>query len=389
MTSNRPSIPQRTLMGPGPLDIHPRVYQALAAPILGHMDPAYLKIVEAIGQRLQPLFGTKNPLTNATPGTGTSGMEAAVTNLLEPGDRVLACVHGYFGDRLRQMAERQGADVTVIEGEWGKPTDPVLVEQKLKAGRYKLMSVVHAETSTGVLQPMDDIARLAREHGSMIVLDTVTSLGGVEVQVDAWGVDVAYSCSQKCVGSPPGLAPVTFSERALQAAKARKRPSPSFYLDVQLLDQYWKGAGYHHTSSASLNYALLEALLLIEEEGLEKRIARHLKNHRALVAGVEAMGLAMHVAAEHRLPSLNTIRVPDGVDDARVRGLLLERFNLEIGGGLGKLKGKVWRVGLMGYSSSAERILFFLSCVSQACEAQGFKTDLRAGLAASQSKLDG
>jgi alanine-glyoxylate transaminase/serine-glyoxylate transaminase/serine-pyruvate transaminase len=389
MTSTRPSVPQRTLMGPGPLDIHPRVYQALAAPILGHLDPAYLKIVEAIGQRLQPLFGTKSPLTNATPGTGTSGMEAAVVNLIEPGDKVLACVHGYFGDRLRQMAERQGADVTVLEGEWGKPDDPALVEQKLKGGRFKLITLVHAETSTGVLQPMDDVARLAREHGCMIVLDTVTSLGGVPVKVDAWGVDAAYSCSQKCIGSPPGLSPVTFSERALQAAKQRKRQPPSFYLDIQLLDQYWKGAVYHHTSSCSLNYALLEALLLIEEEGLDKRIARHARNHRALVAGVEAMGLQMLVAPEHRLPSLNTVRIPDGVDDARVRGYLLERFNLEIGGGLGKLKGKVWRVGLMGYSSSAERILFFLSCISQACAVQGVKTDLGAGLAASQAKLEG
>src|SRR6185436_1989225 len=271
MTSNRPHIPQRTLMGPGPLDIHPRVYQAMAAPILGHLDPAYLEIVRDVGRRLQPVFGTKNAVTNATPGTGTSGMETAVVNLIEPGDAVLACVHGYFGDRLRQMAERQGAELTVLEAEWGSPTDPAAIEQKLKAGRYKLITLVHAETSTGVLQPMDDVARLAREHGAMLVLDTVTSLGGVKVEVDAWGVDVAYSCSQKCIGSPPGLSPVTFSERALEAAKKRKRVPPSFYLDIQLLDQYWRGAAYHHTSSSSLNYALLEALILIEEEGLEKR----------------------------------------------------------------------------------------------------------------------
>jgi alanine-glyoxylate transaminase / serine-glyoxylate transaminase / serine-pyruvate transaminase len=387
MTSNRPHIPQRTLMGPGPLDIHPRVYQAMAAPILGHLDPAYLEIVKDVGRRLQPIFGTKNVVTNATPGTGTSGMETAVVNLIEPGDKVLCCVHGYFGDRLRQMAERQGAEVTVLEAEWGSPDDPGALGQALKQGRYKLITLVHAETSTGVLQPMDDVARLAREHGAMIILDTVTSLGGVSVTVDAWGVDAAYSCSQKCIGSPPGLAPVTFSERALETARKRKRVPPSFYLDIQLLDQYWKGAAYHHTSSSSLNYALLEALLLIEEEGLEKRIARHLRNHRALVAGVEAMGLQMLVAAQHRLPSLNTIRVPDGADDAKLRGYLLEKLNLEIGGGLGKLKGKVWRVGLMGHSSSAERILFFLSALSQALQAQGVKTDLAAGLAASQATL--
>jgi alanine-glyoxylate transaminase/serine-glyoxylate transaminase/serine-pyruvate transaminase len=387
MTSNRPHIPQRTLMGPGPLDIHPRVYQAMAAPILGHLDPAYLEIVKDVGRRLQPIFGTKNAVTNATPGTGTSGMEAAVVNLIEPGDKVLCCVHGYFGDRLRQMAERQGAEVTVLEAEWGSPDDPGAIGQALKRGRHKLITLVHAETSTGVLQPMDDVARLAREHGAMLVLDTVTSLGGVSVTVDAWGVDAAYSCSQKCIGSPPGLAPVTFSERALEAAKKRKRVPPSFYLDIQLLDQYWRGAAYHHTSSSSLNYALLEALILIEEEGLEKRIARHLRNHKALVAGVEAMGLQMLVAPQHRLPSLNTIRVPEGADDVKLRGYLLEKLNLEIGGGLGKLKGKVWRVGLMGHSSSAERILFFLSALSQALQAQGVKTDLAAGLAASQAAL--
>jgi alanine-glyoxylate transaminase/serine-glyoxylate transaminase/serine-pyruvate transaminase len=387
MTSNRPHIPQRTLMGPGPLDIHPRVYQAMTAPILGHLDPAYLEVVKDVGRRLQPIFGTKNAVTNATPGTGTSGMETAVVNLIEPGDQVLACVHGYFGDRLRQMAERQGADVTVLEGEWGSPDDPGALEQKLKQGRFKLITIVHAETSTGVLQPMDDVARLAREHGAMLILDTVTSLGGVSVSVDAWGVDAAYSCSQKCIGSPPGLAPVTFSERALETAKKRKRVPPSFYLDIQLLDQYWKGAAYHHTSSSSLNYALLEALVLIEEEGLDKRIARHLRNHKALVAGIEAMGLQMLVAPQHRLPSLNTVRVPDGADDAKLRGYLLEKLNLEIGGGLGKLKGKVWRVGLMGHSSSAERIVFFLSALSQALQAQGVKTDLAAGLAASQAAL--
>jgi alanine-glyoxylate transaminase/serine-glyoxylate transaminase/serine-pyruvate transaminase len=376
-------------MGPGPLDVHPRVYQALASPILGHLDPAYLGVVREIGRRLQPLFGTRNRVTNATPGTGTSGMEAAIVNLVEPGDRVLACVHGYFGDRVRQMAERQGADVTVLAQEWGRPTDPSLLEQTLGTGTFKLISIVHAETSTGVLQPMGDIARLARDHGSLLLLDAVTSLGGVAVDVDGWGVDAAWSCSQKCIGSPPGLSPLTFSARALEAAKRRRRPSPSFYLDLQLLEQYWSGAVYHHTSSCSLNYALLEALLLIEEEGLENRIVRHARNHRALVAGVEAMGLQMLVAPEHRLPSLNTIRVPEGVDDARVRGYLLEKFNLEIGGGLGQLKGKVWRVGLMGYASSAERIVFFLSCLSQACAAQGVKTDLRAGLSATQASLDG
>jgi alanine-glyoxylate transaminase/serine-glyoxylate transaminase/serine-pyruvate transaminase len=353
------------------------------------MDPAYLKTLEQIGERLRPVFQTQNKVTHATPGTGTSGMEACVASLMEPGDPVLVCVHGYFGDRIRQMAERQEAEITLIESEWGRPTDPEKVAKALKAKAYKVITLVHAETSTGVLQPMEEIVRLAKEHGVMILLDTVTSLGGVELKADEWGLDAAYSCSQKCIGAPPGLAPVTFSERAIKAAKSRKHPIRSWYLDITLLDQYWGASKvYHHTSSSTLNYALLEALLLIEEEGLQNRFERHLRNHRALVAGVEAMGLQMLVKPENRLPTLNTIRVPDGVDEAKVRGYLLETFNLEIGAGLGALKGQVWRVGLMGYSSSAENVLFFMSAISRALAIQGCKTDLSAGLEAAMSLLD-
>jgi len=389
MTSNRLEAPLRKLMGPGPLDIHPRVYRALTSPVIGHLDPAYLKVLDRIGELLRKVFGTRNRVTNATPGTGTSGMEACVANLMEPGDRVLVCVHGYFGDRIRQMAERQEAEVTLIEGEWGRPTDPERVEEALKGGSYKVITLVHAETSTGVLQPMDEIVRLAKAHGAMILLDAVTSLGGVELKTDDWGLDAAYSCSQKCIGCPPGLAPVTFSDRAIDALKKRKHPVRGWYLDISLLDKYWgPDRVYHHTSSSTLNYALLEALQLIEEEGLENRFARHLRNHRALVAGVEAMGLQMLVNPDHRLPTLNTVRIPEGVDDAKVRGYLLEKFNLEIGGGLGTLKGKVWRVGLMGYSSSAENVLFFISALSRALSVQGCKTDLAAGVAAAMSELD-
>ncbi len=388
MSSKRPEAPSRTLMGPGPLDIHPRVYRALASPVIGHMDPAYMAAMDRIRKLLQDVFQTENHLTHASPGTGTSGMETCVANLIEPDDRVLSCVHGYFGDRIRQMAERQDAEITVIEGEWGKPTDPQRIEVELKKGNYKVLTMVHAETSTGVLQPMAEVVRLVREHDTMILLDCVTSLGGVEVKIDEWGIDAAYSCSQKCIGSPPGLAPVTFSPRAVEAIKKRKHRARSFYLDALLLDRYWSDRVYHHTSSSTLNYGLLEALVLIEEEGLQNRFARHLRNHRALVAAVEAMGLEMFVAAEHRLPSLNTIRIPDGVDDAQVRGYLLERFNLEIGGGLGAIAGKAWRIGLMGYSSSPERILFFLSCISHALAKQGVSTDLKAGLSAAMEALD-
>ncbi len=389
MASNRAEVPLRKLMGPGPLNIHPRIYQALTAPVLGHLDPAHLKILDQVGELLRKVFGTQNRVTNATPGTGTSGMEACVTNLLEPEDKVLVCVHGYFGDRLRQMTERQGADVTLIEGEWGRPTDPEQVEAALKNGAYKVITLVHAETSTGVLQPMDDVASLAKAHGAMIILDTVTSLGGIEVKADEWGLDAAYSCSQKCIGCPSGLAPVTFSDRAIEAVKKRKSPVRSWYLDISLLDQYWgPDRVYHHTSSSTLCCALLEALSLIEEEGLQNRFTRHLKNHQALVAGVEAMGLQMLVSPEHRLPTLNTVRIPEGVDDMKVRGYLLENFNLEIGGGLGVFKGKVWRVGLMGYSSSAENVLFFISSLNRALALQGFKTDVGAGLDAAMSALN-
>ena len=390
MALNRAEVPLRKLMGPGPLDIHPRVYRALTAPVIGHMDPAYFKILDQVSEGLRNVFQTQNRVTHATPGTGTSGMEACVANLLEPGDPIRTCVHGYFVDRIRQMAERQEAEVTVIEGEWGKPTDPEKVAAALKAKAYKVITIVHAETSTGVLQPMDDIVRLAKEHGVMILLDTVTSRGGVELKADEWGLDAAYSCSQKCIGCPPGLAPVTFSDRAVEAARSRKHPIRSWYLDITLLEKYWGSTPrvYHHTSSSTLNYALLEALLLIKEEGLQNRFERHLKNHQSLVAGVEAMGLEMLVKPEHRLPTLNTIRVPEGVDEAKVRGYLLETFNLEIGAGLGALAGQVWRIGLMGYSSSAENVLFFLSAISRALAIQDYKTDLSAGSEAAMSLLN-
>ena len=389
MASNQIEAPLRKLMGPGPLDIHPRVYQALTTPIIGYLDPAYLKILDQVGDQLRKVFQTSNRATNAAPGTGTSGMEACVANLIEPGDDILVCVHGYFGDRLRQMVERQGAQLTLITEEWGRPTDAQKVEAAMKEKAFKVITLVHAETSTGVLQPMDDIIKLADQHGVMIILDTVTSLGGVEVKMDEWGLAAAYSCSQKCIGCPPGLSPVSFSDRAVEVIKNRKHPVSSWYLDLTLLEKYWGSERvYHHTSSSTLNYALLEALRLIDEEGLQNRFTRHLENHHALVAGVEALGLEMLVSQEYRLPTLNTIKIPEGIDDIELRRYLLETFNLEIGGGLGDLKGKVWRVGLMGHSSSAENVLFFLSAINRALAIQGHKTDLAAGTEAAMKKLN-
>ena len=389
MALNQIEAPLRKLMGPGPLDIHPRVYQALTTPIIGYLDPAYLKILDQVGDQLRKVFQTSNRATNAAPGTGTSGMEACVANLIEPGDDILVCVHGYFGDRLRQMVERQGAQLTLITEEWGRPTDAQKVEAAMKEKAFKVITLVHAETSTGVLQPMDDIIKLADQHGVMIILDTVTSLGGVEVKMDEWGLAAAYSCSQKCIGCPPGLSPVSFSDRAVEVIKNRKHPVSSWYLDLTLLEKYWGSERvYHHTSSSTLNYALLEALRLIDEEGLQNRFTRHLENHHALVAGVEALGLEMLVSPEYRLPTLNTIKIPEGIDDIELRRYLLETFNLEIGGGLGDLKGKVWRVGLMGHSSSAENVLFFLSAINRALAIQGHKTDLAAGTEAAMKKLN-
>ena len=380
----------RRLMGPGPLDVHPRVYKALSSPVIGYLDPVYLKVLDRIGELLPPVFGTKNRLANAMPGTGSSGMEACVANLIEPGDRILICVAGFFGDRIRQMAERHGAEITVIEEEWGRPIDPERVEAELKQTSYKLIALVHAETSTGVLQPMDDIARLAQKYDTMLMLDTVSSLGGIEIKVDEWGIDGCFSCSQKCIGCAAGLAPITFSDRAVEMVKSRKSPVSSWYLDISLIEKYWgNDRVYHHTSSSTLNYGLLEALLLIHEEGLEKRFVRHQKNHKALVAGVEALGLKMLVDPAYRLPTLNTVMIPEGVDDIKLRRYLLEKFKLDIGGGFGRLAGKVWRVGLMGYSSSADNVLFFIPAISRALALQGYRTDLAAGLDAVLAELDG
>lgn len=390
MDLSRPEAPMRKLMGPGPLDIHPRVYKALASPVISHLDPAYLPVIGRIGELLKGLFGTGNEVTNAVPGTGTSGMEACISNILEPGDPVMICMNGFFSDRLRQMAERHEAEITVIKEQWGKPIDPQMVEEAIRKRPVKVIALVHAETSTGVLQPMEDIAAIAERNGAMILLDVVTSLGGLELDLDRLGIDMAYGCSQKCVGSPPGLSPVTFSDRAMDVVRSRRTPVRNWYLDMDLLSRYWSPDEkvYHHTSSSTLNYALLEALLLIGEEGIRTRSARHLKNHQALVAGVEALGLTMLVEPRFRLPTLNAILIPEGVDDVKLRNYLVECYNLEIGGGLGELKGKIWRVGLMGYSSSAQNVIFFISALSRALAVQGFKTNLAEGLEAAMEIID-
>ncbi|OGG43553.1 MAG: alanine--glyoxylate aminotransferase [Candidatus Handelsmanbacteria bacterium RIFCSPLOWO2_12_FULL_64_10] len=380
--------PQRILMGPGPSEAHPRVYAALAAPIVGHLDPEFLTIMEETKDLLRYVFRTKNPVTLPVSGTGGAGMEACLTNLLEPGDKAVVCIHGFFGTRMREIAERCGATPIAVEAPWGRPIDPADVERAVKESGAKLVAIVHAETSTGVLQPLGDICRVAKAHGALVVLDTVTSLGGCDVRIDDWGIDAAYSGTQKCLGGPPGLSPVTFNDRAMEVAQKRRTKVRSWYLDMALIAQYWgESHTYHHTAPVSLNYALREALLLVQEEGLEDRVARHRKNHLALVAGLEAMGLEMFVEKAHCLPSLNTVKVPDGVDEAKARRRLLDRFSLEIGAGLGPLRGKIWRIGLMGYASSARNVATCLTALEDALRAQGHRVPEGAGVKAALALL--
>ncbi len=383
--------PTRVLMGPGPSGAHPRVLRAMTAPILGHLDPEFLKIMDNCNDMLRKVMMTENRITIATPGTGTSGMEAAVMNLVEPGDKVVVGICGYFGERIAQMAERSGGQVTRVQAPWGSPTDFAGVEAAVKAaGNVKLVGIVHAETSTGVQTPVEPYAKLAHDAGALLLADCVTSLGGVPVTVDAWGADAVYSGTQKCLSAPPGMAPLTLSPRAWDAVKAREVPCNTWYLDLSLLEAYWdERRAYHHTAPISMVYALHEALALVLDEGLENRWARHEQNGRALQAGFEAMGLALHADEGYRLPVLTTVRIPEGVNDLEVRGALLKRHSIEIGGGLGDLRAKVWRFGLMGESSNPGNVLLALSSFGKILREQGFKADIRAGLSAATAGLEG
>jgi alanine-glyoxylate transaminase / serine-glyoxylate transaminase / serine-pyruvate transaminase len=358
--------PPRLLMGPGPSQVHPRVLAALSAPTVGHLDPIFLSLMDEVQTLLRAAFGTRNALTFAVSGTGSAGMEACLANALEPGDRVVIAQHGVFGARMAEMATRLGGEVVRVEAEFGEEIDPERVRSAIAGKPTKLVGVVHAETSTGVRQDLTDIAAAAHEVGALCLADCVTSLGGIPVEVDAWGVDLAFSATQKCLSCPPGLAPVTFSARAVDVLRGRSTKVASWYLDAGLLLQYWGGERvYHHTAPINMLYALREALLLLFEEGLPQAFERHALHHRALVAGLEAMGLALTVAAQHRLPQLNAVRVPNGVDDAAVRRALLEDFNVEIGAGLGPLRGKVFRVGLMGHTARRENVVTFLGAFEQ------------------------
>lgn len=373
--------PRRTLMGPGPSGADPSVLAAMGLPILGHLDPEFMRIMDECQTMMRRVFRTANDVTLATPGTGTSGMEAAVMNLLQPGDRAVVGICGYFGERIAQMAARTGAEVTRVTAPWGSPIAPDDIARALRDGPARLVAIVHAETSTGVRQPVDPIARLAKEAGALLLLDCVTSLGGEPVDIDGWGVDAAYSGTQKCLSAPPGASPLTLSPAAWRAVQARETPANSWYLDLGLLEAYWDSRrAYHHTSPISMTYALHRALALVLEEGLEARWQRHERHGRALQRGLEAMGLALHTDAAHRLSVLTTVRIPEGVEDAPVRGALLERFGIEIGGGLGDLRGRVWRVGLMGESSTPGNVLYFLASLGGLLREHGFAADVGAAL---------
>ena len=358
--------PRRLLLGPGPSMVHPRVLRALSTPLLGHLDPAFLAVMDDVQTLLRFVFQTKNRFTIAVSGTGSAGMEASIVNIVEPGDTVIVGINGVFGTRWATIVERCGGKAIHVEAPWGQLIEPEAIEHALsRSGPVKAVAIVHAETSTGVWQPLEPISDLCRKHDTLFLVDAVTSLGGAPVEIDQWGIDVCYSATQKCLSCPPGLSPFTLSDRALAAIKARRTPCQSWYLDMALIADYWtEGArAYHHTAPISMLYALREALRLVEGEGLPSRFARHQLNSEALVAGLTELGILPFPPAEHRLPTLTCVTVPSHIPEAEIRMTLLSTYGIEIGGGLGPLKGKVWRIGLMGESSTEAHVLTLLNAL--------------------------
>lgn len=375
----------RILLGPGPSMVHPRVYEALARKLDGHLDPEFLAIMNETQEMLREVLQTKNRLTISISGTGSAGMEAAFVNITEPDDEVLVCINGVFGNRMSDIVERQGCKLHRIERPWGEVFQPDEIAAALqKNPGIRVVAIVNAETSTGAHQPLAEIGKLCRKHGKLLIVDAVTSLGGVDLKVDEWGIDVCYSGTQKCLSCPPGLAPITFSERALERLRSRKRKVSSWYLDMSMIESYWTDGkrAYHHTAPISMNYALHQALAVVLEEGLPARFERHLRNSTALVRGLEALGFRLFAQEGHRLPMLNSVWIPEGIDDAKTRRALLDEFNIEIGGGLGQVAGKIWRIGLMGESSTRENVTAFLSALESLLHAAGKSPRIGAGLEA-------
>lgn len=395
MTSKRPQLmkerktfqpfqpPQRLLFSPGPTPVPESVLQAMTKTVLGHLDPVFLHCMDEIKEMLQYVFETQNQVTFPVSGTGSAGMEAAVFNAVEAGDDVVVCAMGVFGERMVAIAERTPANPIVVRAEWGQPVTLHQIEEAMKSCKPRALALVHVETSTGVAQNLEGVAEIAHKYDALLIVDTVASLSGQSVGVDANAIDICYSGSQKCIGAPPGLAPITFSERALERLRNRKTAVQSWYFDAVAVEKYWgQERTYHHTAPISMNYALHEALRLICEEGLEARWARHELAHRALLAGLDAMGIKMLVAPENRAFVVNAVCVPDGVDGARARSRLLAEHNIEIAGGLGQLKGRIWRVGLMGESSQRENVLRLLHALHLCVTAEGYGCE--SGVAAAE-----
>ncbi len=361
----------KVLMGPGPSDVHPRVLKAMATPLIGHLDPQFLTVMDEIKEMVQTTFQTNNKLTFVVSAPGSAGMETCFVNLLEPGDEALVCVNGVFGNRMSDIVERCGAKLIRIDAPWGETIDPEKVKEALQSCKPKVVAIVHAETSTGVMQPLEEISKMTHDAGALFVVDAVTSYCGAELKVDEWGIDAIYSGSQKCLSAPPGLSPVSFSDRAVAALDNRKSKVQSWFLDLTMVKNYWAGAkrAYHHTGPVSAMFAFREALRLVLEEGLENRIERHKQNHISLRDGLEQLGFEFIVAPEYRLPMLNAVKLPAGMDDASTRSRLLNEYNIEVGGGLGDFTGKIWRVGLMGNSSSQNHINMLLGALQSIIKA--------------------
>lgn len=378
--------PQRILMGPGPSDVSPRVLEALARPTIGHLDPEFVGLMDEIKTLLQYAMQTRNPLTLPISAPGSAGMEVAFVNLVEPGEEVIICQNGVFGGRMKENVERCGGLAIMVQDDWGRAVDPEKLEAALKANpQAKLVAFVHAETSTGACSDVATLCRLARDHGCLTVVDGVTSLGGIELAVDEWEIDAFYSGTQKCLSCVPGISPVSFSQKAVDKIMGRSTKVQSWFLDMQLILGYWgenRSRAYHHTAPVNSLYALHEALLILKEEGLQRAWARHVLHHQALKAGLEAMGMTLVVPEAERLPQLNAVSIPAGVDDAAVRSQLLSDYGLEIGAGLGVLAGKVWRIGLMGYSSKRSNVVLCLSALESVLSAAGATIPRGAALAA-------
>jgi len=392
----RPPIPgplcpsSRLLLGPGPSEVHPRVLAAMGMPLLGHLDPEFVALMDETQSLLRYVFQTENKLTLAVSGTGSAGMEAVVVNLIEPDDTMLVCINGVFGSRMADVAGRAGAAVEVIERPYGEVFDPDEVRAAIQRTKPKVVGIVHAETSTGAWQPVDEIAKIAHEHGALIAIDTVTSLGGVPVEIDGWDIDAVYSGTQKCLSCPPALAPVSFGPRAIDKISQRKTKVQSWYLDMTMIRNYWgTDRVYHHTAPISMNYALREALAVVVEEGLEARFTRHAVNAKALKAGLAAMGVGVRTAEGHQLPQLTCAKIPDGIDDVKVRKRLLKDWGIEVGGGLGALKGRAWRIGLMGHGSRQANVTLLLAALETCLRDMGHTFEPGAALAAAADVYTG